>query len=71
MVGNDISIGGGIIMKKVIMALFLFTVFGASSYAGIVPDMVKSSWDINDLVRGQFCNIESAEVCSNTNRGRL
>ena len=50
-------------MKKMILAVFLFTLFATSSIAGEIPGVLKSSWGVDGISDGLFCNIKKVEVC--------
>lgn len=50
-------------MRYMILAVFFLTLLSASSFAGEIPGMTKATWDVDDMASGQFCIIESAEVC--------
>ncbi|MEM7009416.1 MAG: hypothetical protein AAF462_09815 [Thermodesulfobacteriota bacterium] len=49
-------------MRHMILAAFLFSAFATTSLAGIIPGVYKGSWDL-EIGTGQFCNVESAQVC--------
>ena len=51
-------------MKKSILFMFvLLFSLSISAAADEIPGMTKSSWDVDDVAAGLFCNVEKAEVC--------